>query len=76
MSTVKAPNFKGASNTLNSDTLKSLFIEVNDDFKEQAHQVKTILESVGFFLKEKRHSEMLDGSEKFSKTYNQIWIRT
>jgi len=66
---------KGATRTLTSEKLKSLYIEVNDDFIEQAHQVKTILESAGFSLKEKRHSEMVDGSENFGKTYNQIWIR-
>ncbi len=67
---------KGASKILKSENLKSLFIEVNDDFREQANQVKTILESAGFALKEKRHSEMMDGSEKFGRTYNQIWIKT
>jgi len=67
---------KGATKTLESEKLKSLYIEVNDDFNEQAHQVKTILESAGFSLKEKRHSEIIDGSEKFGRTYNQIWIRT
>lgn len=65
----------GASKTLKSKKLKSLFIEVNDDFKEQAHQVKNILESAGFTLKEKRHSEMMDGNTKFGETYNQIWVR-
>lgn len=66
---------KGASKILKSKTLKSLFIEVNDDFEEQSHQVKTILESSGFKLKEKRHSEMLDGNARFGRTYNQIWVR-
>jgi len=66
---------KGAIQTLKSKELKSLFIEVNDDFKEQALQVKGILESAGFTLKEKRHSEMLEGSDKFGRTYNQIWVR-
>jgi len=67
---------KGATKTLKSEKLKSLFIEVNDDFKEQAHQVKNILESAGFVLKEKRNSEMLARSELFGRTYNQIWVRT
>ena len=61
---------QGASKTLKSEKLKSLFIEVNDDFEEQAHQVKTILESAGFTLKEKRQSEIVNGG-----TYNQIWIK-
>jgi FkbM family methyltransferase len=67
---------KGATKTLKSKELKSLFIEVNDEFKEQAHQVKNILEFAGFALKEKRHSEMIEGSERFGRTYNQIWVRT
>jgi FkbM family methyltransferase len=66
---------KGASKTLKSKKLKSLFIEVNDDFKEQALKVRMMLESAGFALKEKRHSAMLDGSAKFGRTYNQIWVR-
>ena len=67
---------KGATKTLKSKELKSLFIEVNDEFKEQSHQVRNILESAGFALKEKRHAEMIEGSEKFGRTYNQIWFRT
>jgi len=67
---------KGATKTLKTEKLKSIFIEVNDDFKEQAHQVKNILETAGFALKEKRHSEIIDENDKFGKTYNQIWVRT
>lgn len=67
---------KGAIKTLRSQKLKSLFIEVNDDFKEQSQQVKAVLESVGFSLKEKRHSEMVDKSARFRQTYNQIWVKT
>jgi FkbM family methyltransferase len=67
---------KGAKKTLKSKELKSLFIEVNDDFKVQANQVKDILESAGFALKEKRRSEMIECSERLGTTYNQIWVRT
>ena len=66
---------KGASKILKSKTLKSIFIEVNDDFIEQSNQVKTILESAGFKLKEKRHSEMIEGSVLFGRTHNQIWLK-
>jgi FkbM family methyltransferase len=66
---------KGATKTLKSKELKSLFIEVNDELKEQAHQVKDILESAGFSLKDKLHSEMLEDSKRFRTTYNQIWVR-
>jgi len=66
---------KGASKTLKSKQLKSVFIEVNDDFKQQAHQVTAILESAGFELKEKRQSETTEKSATFGRTHNQIWIR-
>mgnify|MGYP001221934731 CR=1 FL=1 len=66
---------RGATKTLKSESLKSLYIEVNDEFEEQSHQVKMILESVGFKLKEKRHSEITSNSEEFARAYNQIWVR-
>ncbi len=65
----------GAKNTLENDSLKSIFIEVNDDFEEQSVGVKRLLESAGFTLKEKRQSDMIEGSPQFGSTYNQIWIR-
>ena len=66
---------KGAVNTISSKKLKSIFVEVNDDFEEQAQQVKTILESAGFKLKQKRQSELIEGSVQFGRTYNQIWVK-
>jgi len=65
----------GAAKTLALDSLKSVFIEVNDDFKEQRDNVKILLEDAGFSLLEKRHSEMVENSEDFRTTYNQIWVR-
>ncbi len=67
---------KGAVKTLQSQKLKSLFIEVNDDFKEQAQKVKAVLESSGFSLKEKYYSGTLDKSTRFGQTNNQIWVKT
>tara|TARA_Y100000590_G_scaffold390980_1_gene467218 strand:+ start:1593 stop:2495 length:903 start_codon:yes stop_codon:yes gene_type:complete len=65
----------GAQETLKSNICKSVFIEVNNEFKKQSIEVKKILESSGFILHEKRHSEMIEGSNKFGSTYNQIWIK-
>ncbi len=65
----------GAKNTLANDSLKSIFIEVNDDFEEQSVSVKRLLESAGFTLKEKRQSDMMEGSLLFGRCYNQIWVR-
>lgn len=64
---------EGAVSTL--ATVKGVLVEVNEDFQEQSAQVRTILESNNFTLVEMTHSEMYEASEKFSRTYNQIWLR-
>jgi FkbM family methyltransferase len=58
---------KGASKILESKILKSVYIEVNDEFHEQSSQVKLRLETAGFKLKERRHAA--------SKVFNQIWVK-
>jgi hypothetical protein len=65
----------GASNVLSK--CDGVLIEVNDDFPEQAEQCNKLLLDAGLFLKEKRHSEMIDSAEAFGggKVWNQIWIR-
>lgn len=65
----------GAKETLENNSLKSIYVEVNDNFEEQSEFVKIHLENAGFMLKEKRQSdkEMID--PKFKAIFNQIWIR-
>ena len=65
----------GAKNTLKSKSLKSVYIEVNDDFEEQSAGVKKLLEETGFHLKEKRRSIMIEKSSPSGKTFNQIWVK-
>lgn len=62
----------GAKNSLKK--VKSLSIEINEDFTEQRHNCEKILTSAGLKFKQKRHSEMFD-SGTFKNTYNQIWVR-
>jgi FkbM family methyltransferase len=58
------------------EKVKSVLVEVNDDFQEQAEKCNSLLCQAGLFLKEKRHSEMIDNSKSvFQNTYNQIWMR-
>ena len=66
---------EGMKEILLSKNCYSVFVEVNDDFQEQAIQVKKILTESGFELSEKTHAEMHDHSTKYSKTYNQIWFK-
>ena len=64
---------EGSVNTLLSDECVSVLIEVNLDFK--ADRISEILLKCRFHLEEERHSELVDRSELFSRTYNQIWIK-
>ena len=66
---------RGATKTLESGLVKSLFIEVNDNFSDQSREVEAILKAAGFNLKQKRRSELFDDNGKFGRTYNQIWVR-
>ena len=58
-----------------SQIFSSVFVEVNDDFHDQATQVNKILTQSGFELSEKTHAEMHEHSTKYSKTFNQIWFK-
>lgn len=67
---------RGATAVLSS--VKSVLIEVNDSFEEQADQCRSMLMESGLVLKEKRRSEMFSSSDSFGGglVWNQIWVRT
>ena len=65
---------RGARETLSRASLRSILIEVNEDFRELATEVQDLLTSSGFQLSERRHAEMFESSD-YSSTYNQIWVR-
>ena len=56
-------------------SVKSILIEINDNFIAQAKEAKSTLEGAGFSLKEKRHADCFDLVEGAAKyTFNQIWV--
>ena len=58
-------------------SVKSILIEINDNFYAQAKEAKSILEEAGFSLKEKRHADFFDHIDTALKyTYNQIWVNS
>jgi len=84
--TLKVPNFikldvdgiehlilEGANNILTSEQLKSLSIELNEDYKEQYKKILKIMSDFGWKLKQKKHEGIFDNNEKFSKIYNCIF---
>ena len=65
----------GAIQVLKNPELKSVLVEVDDDFDKLSTQVSEIMISCGFVFREKQHAAMFDGGD-FSHSYNQIWIRS
>mgnify|MGYP001212843118 FL=1 len=57
----------GAKKTLKDSKCKTVLIEINEKFKEQASESEKILTECGFSLKEKYHA--------VEETYNQIWSK-
>ena len=61
--------------TLNTlKNTESVLVEVNEKFSEQHENIKKHMLQLGFLLKEKRQSKMVEGG-KYEKIYNQIWIK-
>ena len=58
----------GAKETLRNPICKTVLIEVNDNFSDQADETARILFECGFSLKEKYHQA--------GKIYNQIWVKS
>lgn len=65
---------KGGTEVLQS--VKSILIEINDEFHEQSSQCQLLLTKAGLVLNEKCQSEMIAASASgFQNAYNQIWVR-
>ena len=65
---------EGAQAVLRSASLRSILIEVNDEFAELASGVNHQLLNSGFKLYSKRHGDMFQET-KFAHSFNQIWVR-
>jgi len=66
---------KGGLKTFSSNKCRSILLEINDDFINQSSEATRLLKQMGFEIREKVHAPMIDKSELFSKTYNQIWVK-
>jgi FkbM family methyltransferase len=63
----------GAQDTLKS--IKSLIIEINDDYFDQAEQCQKLLSAAGLKFVEKRHASNLSGNSPSGRTYSHLWRR-
>ena len=67
---------EGAGEYLKDKKIKSLSIEINENFKEQYNKVIEIMDQNEFKLLHKKHNdEMFNNSKKFSKVFNYVFIR-
>lgn len=62
------------ANSRSFSECKSILVEVNDDFNEQAKRVSKVLNECGFTLREKKQGMFNYG--KFESFFNQIWVKT
>ena len=67
---------EGAGNHLKDKRIKSLSIEINENFEEQYKKVIEIMDQNEFRLLHKKHNdEMFNKSREFSKVFNYVFIR-
>ncbi len=64
---------KGGEKFLKNEKIKSILIELNEDFVEQTTNCINVLNKNNFKLSYKKHSEEFDTSEKYSSIYNYIF---
>ena len=65
----------GADKYLNNKKIKSILVELNEDFKDQFKSSLEILNNNGFSLEKKERSKMVERDHLNSKTYNFIFKR-
>ena len=67
---------EGGNKYLRDEKLRSLSIEINENFKEQYNKVLKIMNENNFKVLHKKHNkEMLFSGSRFSNTYNYVFIR-
>ena len=67
---------QGGDKFLNNEKVKSLSIEINENFKEQYDKVLNLVEKFNFKIVHKKHNDSLfsEGS-RFINTYNYIFLK-
>ena len=64
---------KGGTNFLKDNTLKSISIELNENYQSQYKEVLNILKNSNFVLKHKKRASEFYNLEKFDKVYNFVF---
>ena len=65
----------GAKEYLGNKKIKSLSIEINENFKDQYEKVIITMKKYGFKILSKNQNKELSNSENFKKVFNYIFIK-
>ena len=67
---------EGGDKFLNNEKVKSLLIEINENFKEQYYNILNLMNKYKFKVLHKKHNEDIFNKEsKFGNTYNYLFIK-
>jgi len=66
---------KGGKNTLLNSNVKSILVEIDENFKVQLYTILKIMKKNNFIIKEKVNSFMNGKSNKFKNHFNYIFDR-
>ena len=66
---------EGGDKFLTNQKVKSLSIEINENFKEQYETVLDLMEKNKFKILHKKHNDDLFEKSKFNKVYNYVFVR-
>ena len=67
---------KGGDKILHNKKIKSISIEINENFKEQYKKIISLMYKFNFKLLHKKHNEqMFSKKNKFNKVYNYLFIK-
>ncbi len=66
----------GASKYLNHQKIKSISVEINENFTDQYENVLQIMKNNNFILLHKKHNkEIVDSNSKLNKTFNYVFVK-
>ena len=66
---------KGSNKFLKNKNIKSILVEINENYKKQFQVIIKIMKKNNFILKEKKKSEKITVEKKFINTYNYIFMK-
>lgn len=66
---------KGSGKFLKNKNIKSILVEINENYEKQFQVIIKIMKKNNFILKEKKKSEKIAVEKKFLNTYNYIFIK-